>query len=237
MATAAVQAFAITVAIGATAIGEVLDVPEITFKKDFIDVTNMDSTGGYEESIVNKIIRSDELVVVCNSVVGNAGQIAVKAQQVLGTAATITFTFPDGTVIAGAALVTKYSYIGTDKEKQITFSMTLKWTGAVTDTTTYATAPSDLSITTATLYPAFAPGTYAYTAVSTADTGTFTLTFLTATAKLYRAGVLVQSLVTATPSGSVSFGADLALTQFTIVVTEALKGTRTYVINVANAAA
>lgn len=237
MATAAVQAFAITVAIGATPIGEVLDVPEIQFKKDFIDVTNHDSAGGHEESIINQIIRSDELAIVCNSIVGNAGQIAIKAQQALGTAATITFTFPDGTVIAGSALITKYSYIGTDKEKQITFSFSAKWTGDVSDTTTLATAPTALAITTATLYPAFDDEIYEYTAISTTDTGTFTLTFLTATAKLYREGVLVQSLVTATPSGSVSFGADLALTQFTIVVTEALKGTRTYVINVANAAA
>jgi len=237
MATAAVQAFAISVAIGSTPIGEVLDVPEITFKKNFIDVTNHDSTGGYEESIVNKIIRSDELVVVCNSVVGNAGQIAVKAQQALGTAATITFTFPDGTVIAGSALITKYNYNGTDKEKQITFSFSMKWTGAVTDTVTLATAPSDLVITTATLYPTFAAGTYDYVATSVVNAGTVTLTFATSTAKLYREGVFVQDLATDEPSGSISFGADGAVTNLKVVVSEASKGTRTYNINVANAAA
>ncbi len=232
MATAAVQAFAISVAIGATPIGEVLDVPEITFKKNFIDVTNHDSTGGYEESIVNKIIRSDELVVVCNSIVGNAGQIAIKAQQALGTAATITFTFPDGTVIAGSALITKYSYIGTDKEKQITFSFSMKWTGAVTDTVSLATAPSVLAVTTATMYPAFAEGTYEYHGTSATGTCTITLTFATATAKLYREGVFVQNLTTAQASGSLTLGAANTVTDFQIIVTEASKGTRTYNLHI-----
>ncbi len=236
MATAAVAAFGVTVSLGGTAVGEVIDVPEISFKKARIDVTNHDSTGGYEESIVSDVIRSEEFTLKCNSINGNAGQIAVKAQQALGTAAAVVITFPDSTVISGNALVTGYSYVGA-LEDQIIFNMTLKWTGAVTDTVTLATAPSALAITTATLYPAFAAGTYDYVATSTDNTGTLTLTFATSTAKLYREGVYVQDLVTETPSGSISFGADSTVTDLQVIVSEASKGTRTYNIRVANAVA
>ena len=236
MATAAKAAFGISVTLGGTAVGEVIDVPEIGFKKDRIDVTNHDSTGGYEESIVSAVIRSEEITLKCNSVNGNAGQIAVKAQQALGTAAAVVITFPDGTVVSGNALVTAYSYLGA-MEEQIVFNMTIKWTGAVTDTVTLATAPSALAVTTADLYPSpFAATVYDYYGVSTGNTCTVTLTFLTATAKLYREGVYVQDLVTATPSGNISLGSDGTVTDLQIVVTEATKGTRTYNLHISNAA-
>jgi len=236
MVTAAVAAFGVVVSVGGVPVAEVLNVPEMSFKKAFKDVTNHDSPGGYEESIVSKIIRSEEVTTECNSINGNAGQIAVKAQQALGTAAVVTFAFPDGTVISGNALVTGYSYLGA-MEDQIIFKMTTKWTGAVTDTVTLATAPSALAVTTAALFPdPFAAAVYEYFGVSTADTCTITLTFLTATAKLYREGIFVQNLVTATPSGSISLGVDGTVTDLQVVVTETGKGTRTYNLHISNAA-
>ena len=107
----------------------------------------------------------------------------------------------------------------------------------MTDGTAAATAPSALVCTAATLYPTFAAGTYEYYGTSVADTCTFTLTFATSTAKLSREGVFVQDLVSEEASGSLSLGADGAVTDFQIVVSEAAKSDRVYNIHINNAAA
>jgi len=63
-----------------------------------------------------------------------------------------------------------------------------------------------------------------------------TAEFESGTARLYRAGVFVQELTTATPSGTISLGADGDLTNLAIVVQEVGKGPKTYNVKVANAA-
>jgi predicted secreted protein len=234
--SSATAAFGVTVTYEGTTIGEVFDVPNVNFKKDRIDVTHHASTGGYEESILSKVIRSEEITMRCNSVPGDAGQILLKAAQAAGTAGTVVITFPDGATVTGEAYVMAFSYLG-EMEDRIIFDFTIKWTGAVTASVTLATAPSALAITTGTLYPSFAAGTYDYVVTSTGDTGTLTLTFATSTAALYREGVYVQALVTETPSGSISFGADGTVTDLQIIVSETGKSNRIYNIRVANAAA
>lgn len=235
MATAAVAGFGITLTFDGALVGEIIEMGGIKFVRDFIDVTNHGSPGGYEEMLASAIIKTGEFTVKCNSVIGNAGQIAVKAAWAAKTAETVAIVFPDGDTFGGSAIVKDYEVVAglTD---QIQLNVTFKWSGAVTESGTLATAPSALACTTATIYPTFAAGTYEYYGVSTGDTCTFTLTFATSTAKLYREGVLVQSLATDTPSGSVSLGSDGTVTDFQIVVSEAAKGDRTYNIHISNAA-
>lgn len=236
MATSAVAGFGVTLTYDSQVVGEILEMGGIKFDREFIDVTNHSSPGGYEEFISSAIIKTGEFTIKCNSVIGNAGQAAIKAAWAAKTAETVAITFPDGDAFAGSAIVKDYEVVS-GLADQIILNVTFKWTGAVTDTTTLATAPSALAVTTATLYPTpFAAGTYDYYGVSTADTCTITLTFLTATAALYREGVYVQALTTATPSGSLSLGADGTVTDFQIVVSEATKGSRTYNIHISNAA-
>lgn len=236
MATSAVAGFGVTLTYNGQAVGEILGLNGIKFSRDFIDVTNHGSTGGYEENIASAIIRTGEFTIQCNSVIGNAGQVAVKTAWGDKSSNAVAITFPDGDAFGGSCLIKDYEVVA-ELDKQIIFNATLKWTGAVTDTATLATAPSALSVTTATLYPTpFAAATYDYYGVSTADTCTITLTFLTATAALYREGVYVQALTTATPSGSLSLGADGTVTDFQIVVSEATKGSRTYNLHISNAA-
>lgn len=235
MATAAKAAFGVTLVYNSQTVGEILEVNGVKIDQGFIDVTNHASTGGYEEVIAAAVIRSGEFTVKCNSVVGNAGQAAIKAAMAAKTAYTAVITFPDGYVISGSAYVKDYEVIS-DLENQLIIQHTFKWTGVITESTTSATAPSALVCTDATLYPTFAAGAYEYYGVSTGDTCTFTLTFATSTAKLYREGVFVQNLTSEEASGSVSLGADNTATDFQIVVSEASKADRFYNIHISNAA-
>lgn len=236
MATAAVAGFGVTLTYNSQAVGEILSLGGIKFSRDFIDVTNHGSTGGYEEMLAAAVIRTGEFTCQCNSVVGNAGQAALKTAWGDKSSNSVAITFPDGDGFTGTALIKDYEVVS-ELEKQIIFNVTLKWTGAVTDSGTLATAPSALACTTATLYPTpFAATTYDYYGVSTGDTCTITLTFLTATANLYREGVFVQALTTATPSGSLSLGADGTVTDFQIQVSETGKSTRFYNLHISNAA-
>lgn len=219
------------------AVGEVLDIGGIKMDRDFIDVTHHGSSGGYEELIPAALIRTGEFTLKCNSLVGDStGQQAIKSDWSAKTAATYAITFPDGQTFSGEAYVKSYDF-EIDKEKQIIFNATLKWTGAVTDSITQTNNLSALALTTATLYPVFAAGTYDYVAVSTGDTCTVAASFAAGTAALYRNGVFVQALLTATPSGAINLGADGANTELKIVVTETNKAPKTYTIDVANAAA
>lgn len=237
MATSAVAGFGVTLTYDSQVVGEILEMGGIKFDREFIDVTNHGSTGGYEEFIGSAIIKTGEFTIKCNSVIGNAGQVAVKAAWVAKTAETVAITFPDGDAFGGAAIVKDYEVVS-GLADQIILNVTFKWSGAVTDTASLATAPSALAVTTGAVFPTvFAAGTYEYFAVSTVDTCTITLTFLTSTAVLYREGVMVQPLVTATPSGSLSLGADGDVTDFQIVVSEANKGSRTYNLHISNAGA
>lgn len=237
MATAAVAGFGATLTYNSQVVGEIVELGGIKFEREFIDVTNHGSTGGYEEMLASAIIRTGEFTIKCNSVIGNAGQAAVKTAWGDKSNNVVAITFPDGNAFGGSAIVKDYELVSALGE-QIVFNVTFKWSGAVTDTANLATAPSALAVTTAAIFPtAFAADTYEYFAVSTGDTCTITLTFATSTAKLYREGVLVQSLVTATPSGEVSLGADGDVTDFQIVVSEANKGSRTYNLHISNAGA
>ena len=221
---------------GAILVGEILDVGDsLGFKRSLIDVTNHDSPGGYEEHIPSAVIRSDEFALRCNSVISNTGQAAIKSAWKAKTIEPLVITCPDGYYVSGSVYVTGYKVIA-EMEEQLIFECTLKWTGEVTDGEDGSKNLSSLAITTATLYPAFAAGTYDYAATSVADTCTVTAEFESGTARLYRAGVFVQELTTATPSGTISLGADGDLTNLAIVVQEVGKGPKTYNVKVANAA-
>ena len=233
--TSAVAAFGVTLKREGVAVAEVLELGNIRYERDFIDVTNHASSGGYEEFIASGIIKTGELTILCNSVASDTAQAAIKADWLAKTASTYTIAFPDGQGFSGEAIVTAYEYEANLRD-QIKLSITLKWTSTLTETTDDATDLTALALTTAILYPNFSGSVYEYIAVSTGDTCTVTATFSAGTVKLYREGVFVQNLFTDTPSGSISLGADGTVTDLEIVVSETTKADVTYKISVSNAA-
>jgi predicted secreted protein len=233
MATQAKAAFGVTVSRAGALVGEIIEMGNVKFSRDFIDVTNHQSPGGYEEFIASGVIKTGELTITCNSLIADAAQIAVKKDWEDKTSAVYTIAFPDGTGFTGTGYITEYEY-ETAIADQIKLTFTIKWSGELSDSVTQSNNLSDLVITTASLTPAFAAATYDYIATSTGDTGTVTATFSAGTATLYRNDVMVQDLVSTTPSGSVSFGADGDLTILKIVVVETGKAAKTYTVRVAN---
>jgi len=234
--TLAIAAFGVVLQREGVTVAEVIDFPGYKYEKGFIDVTNHDSAGGFEESIIKKIIRTGEITVKCNRVIGDAAQEGIKADCVAGTASTYSLAFPDGEAIGGDAKILSYE-IQTPLDEQMTFTFVMKWTGAITDAVTATNNISALTITTGTAYPAFAAATYDYTVTSVGNTCTFTATFAAGTAKLYREGVYVQDLLTTVESGSINLGDDGTMTDITITVQETGKSLVTYNFHVANAAA
>lgn len=232
----AMQAFGIQFSYNSHLVGEILDVGGLKFAFGTIDVTNHGSPGGYEENIASKIIRGQEFTIKCNSLVSNQGQADIKTYAKSQTAKPVVITFPDGYYISGNAIVTQYEVQG-EIENQIVLQVTMKWTGAVTDGITASNNLSGLAVTTGTLYPAFAADIHDYVVTSTGNSCTVTATFAAGTAKLYKEGVYVQDLITATPSGSINLGADGAMTNLSIAITETGKAPVTYDLKVANLAA
>lgn len=233
--TSAKAAFGVILKRESVAVAEIIEMGNIRFERSYIDVTNHSSVNGYEEFIASEIIKTGELPIKCNSIISDAAQIAIKKDWLDKTPATYAITFPDGQSFSGEAIVTAYEYEAPLTE-QIKLGVTLKWTSTLTEATTDATDLTDLSLATATLYPAFSGSVYEYIAVSTGDTCIVTATFSAGTVKLYREGVYVQALLTTTPSGSVSLGADGTVTDLEIVVSETAKADITYKISVSNAA-
>lgn len=229
----AVAAFGVDVTFDSIAVGELLEMPNIKFNRTLIDVTNHDSPGGYEEGIPSAIIRAEEFTLRCNSVVGNTGQAAIKAAWVAKSIKTLLVNYPDGYYATGSVYVLSYEVIA-QIEDQLIIEFTCKWTGAVTDGTTASNNITAFVMTTGTLYPAFAAGTYDYAATSQLNSCTVTATFAAGVAKLYKNGVYVQDLLTTVASGAIDLGADGTLTTLTIVVTETGKAPKTYTIRVAN---
>lgn len=229
----AVAALGVTLSRAGVAVAEIIEMGNVKFERNMIDVSHHGNT--YEEFIPAALIRTGELTFVCNSILSDTAQDGIKSDWVNKSSAAYAITFPDGQGFTGTAYVTAYEY-ETALEDQIKLTVTLKWSGAVSETDAASNNLSNLVITTATLYPAFAAATYDYAAVSTADSCTVTASFGAGTCTLYKNGVLVQALVTATPSGSISLGSNGDLNTLTIVVQETGKGAKTYTVRIANSA-
>lgn len=234
--TEAKAAFGVTLSRAGVAVAEIIEMGNVVFNRELLDVTNHASPGGYEEFIASAVIKTGELTLKCNSVAGDTAQAGIKSDWASGAEAAYAITFPDGMSFAGNAIVTNYEY-EVDKGKQIIFGCTLKWTGALTPSTSAVANASNIVLTTANLTPAFAAGTYNYVGVSTGDSCTVTASFSEGTAKLYRNDVYVQDLVTATPSGSINLGSDGDLTTLKVILAVANKASKTYRFDIANAAA
>lgn len=234
--TQAKAAFGVTLSRNGVKVAEIFEMGNVVFSREMIEVTNHDSPGGYEEFIASAVITTGELPLKCNSIVADTAQAGIKDDWASKDEAAYTITFPDGTGFSGNAIVTSYEYEVALKDR-IIFGCTLKWTGALTPSVTAVANASDIAITTAALTPAFAASKYSYIGTSVADTCTLTATFGEGTAKLYRNGVYVQDLVTATPSGSISLGSDGDLTTLTVMLSAAGKASKTYKFEIANVAA
>ena len=218
---------------------QLTNIGGVEISVDMLDATNHASTSGFKEFIAGLADAGEVAIEGDFKYDDTNGQIAMAADVVSKTSRTAVITFPTAITATWTftAFITKLKIGDNPIDGKVPFSASLKITGVPTLATTASNNITALTLTTATLYPTFAQGTYEYVATSTGNTVTFAATFAAGVCKLYKAGVEVETLTTTVASSAQSLGADGAMTEFELRVTETGKKTVTYSIHVANLAA
>lgn len=226
----ALSGVGVSFSIGGVAIAEITSLECPTLEAEPIEVTSLDSAGGYREYI-NGFKDSGEVKIEGNFYPGDAGQAALKTAFENRTLSEFLITFPtamaatwdfDGTVI-------EYS-VSAEADEAISFECKIKVSGQTNLNLTQSTGLTNLVLSVGTIIPTFATGTYDY--VDAVVTGTTTLN-ITPTG----AGVITINGVTATSGAPSAFalGAAGTITTATIVIKETNKIAKTYVVKIARA--
>lgn len=114
-----------------TAVGRLSGVGEIAPTSAEIDVTALDSAGGYRE-FLQGYRDSGTVELTGFHEKGDAGQAALRAAFESGEAGSAQVEFPDGTVVSFRAFVKGYTLGAAEVDGAVGFGATLRITGAVT---------------------------------------------------------------------------------------------------------
>ena len=237
MTTSAKSAFGVALARNGNTIAELTNIGHPSLSMDTADVTNHQSSDQYKEHI-GTLLDGGEVAIEGNFISSDSdGQIGLVTDLNNRTAQSFVITFPTSITATWtfSALVTAFEIGSMTQEGTMTFSATLKVTGKPVLAITASNNLTDLSITTATLYPAFAAGTYEYVATSTVDTCTVTATFVAGTCTLTANGAS-QTLTSGVASSTIDLGSDGDMTEIVVKIQETGKTVKTYTIQVANEA-
>ena len=111
-------------------VGRLTSVGEIAPDSEAVDVTALDSAGGYREFIQG--YRDSGLVELTGfHEKGNAGQAALRAAYDGGAAGSVQVEFPDGTQVSFRAFVKSYTLGAAEVDGAVGFGAALRITGAV----------------------------------------------------------------------------------------------------------
>jgi len=220
---------------GVYPIAEITEVtgPSSTLKT--IDVTSHASTGGYSEFIPG-LKDGGDVGIKGNFIAGDTnGQLGLQSDFNSNTINTYTITLAPSTGAAWtfSGYVTKFE-TSNPMDKEVSFACTIKITGLPTLVVTASTALTGLAISSGTITPATAGNLstiFDYSDIVAAATATVTATG-TGTMSLYVDGVYIQALVTATPSGAITF-ASPSYHKISVITQDTGKKPVTYTINAA----
>ena len=117
----------------AVSIGQLTTVGEIAPEAEEVDVTTLDSTGGYREYMQG---WRDAGTIAVNGFFdsGNAGQTALRTAFDNGKAGAFAVSFADGSKAAFSAFVKQYAIGAAEVDGAVGFSAQLRVSGAVTIT-------------------------------------------------------------------------------------------------------
>lgn len=113
-----------------TAVGRLSSVGEIAPSSEEIDVTALDSAGGYRE-FLQGYRDSGEVELSGFHEKGDAGQAALRTAFDSGEAGTAQVEFPDGTVVTFRAFVKSCTLGAAEVDGAVGFGAVLRITGAV----------------------------------------------------------------------------------------------------------
>ena len=234
--TEAVWAHGTVLKKGATAIAELTNINGLNLDSDEIDVTHLESPGGYEE-IIQSIRRTGVVSIEGNFVPGDPGQAALMADYLAGTVAAYTIDF------SGAGLGAEWNFDAyvkmapsTEAETagKIPFSAELRVTGQPSLDLTYSGNITTIAISEGTLAPAYAGTITQYVADVATGISTLDITVTEAGA----GALTVNGAAVSTGVGHpVTLGAAGSVTTFVVARKETGKVPRRYTINIARASA
>lgn len=237
MTTLAKAAFGVVLARNGTTVAELNSIGSPKLSLDTQDVTNHQSSDSYREYI-GTLLDGGEVSIEGNFISSDTdGQIGLITDMNNRTIQSFVITFPTAITATWtfSALVTAFEIGDMLVEGTLTFTATLKITGKPTLAITASNNLSGLTLTTATLYPAFAAGTYDYTATSIGASITVTPTFAAGTCTITANGAS-QTVATGVASSAISLGSINTVTTITITVQETGKTAKTYTVRVAKTA-
>lgn len=113
-----------------TLIGSVKSVGEITSDSDELDVTTLDSPGGFRE-FLQGMKDSGELPLIGYHDRAAVGQTTMRTLYSTGATGYFWVTFPDGTVVAFTAYVKSHTTGAADTEGVVGFGCSLRISGMV----------------------------------------------------------------------------------------------------------
>lgn len=114
-----------------TVVGKLTSIGEIAPSAEELDVTTLDSTGGYRE-YVQGFRDSGELELSGFHDGDDAGQSALRAAFATGAAGAAVITFPDGTTVSFSAFVKSHTIGAAEVDGAVGFGAVLRITGGVT---------------------------------------------------------------------------------------------------------
>jgi predicted secreted protein len=202
--------------IGIVPVAKLTKITAPEMSKAEIDVTTLDSTGGYKEFIPD--FRDGGSVMIEGFAISDVGQTALKTNFDADTLANFTIETPNGLTITFAGYVSKFKKGDAAVSQGIAFSGELRVSGAVNFAESVSTGCSAIaltdaddgsSLTAASLVPAYAIGEFKYSAqFTTEDDIKITATNATAstTMQLYIDSVFSQELLTTVPSAAIAMG-------------------------------
>lgn len=225
MTKAAVRSVGTIIKIGLTTIADLSSIGSPSITQEEIDVTTLDSEGGYREFIAG-FKDAGEVALSGFFVPGDAGQAAVYAALESGDVQDFEIIYPAalGATWSFPGIVTAYN-VTTELEDAIGFECTIRVSGKPTLNMSASTGLSALSLsgTGGTLSPTFAADAYSYVfdGVSAASV-TVTATAADHTLKLYVDGVYNQDLTSGAASSAIPLTLDVGK-KLTIIAQEAGK--------------
>ena len=236
--TSAIAALGVTLARDGNVIAELSKIGPVGKSRELIDVTNLNTSGGYKE-FIGGMRDGGEVSVEGNFIAGDTnGQMGLQTDFDGETAQSFVLTFPTAITATWtfSAVVTKFE---TDFEvnNKVPFRSTLKITGAPVLAVTASaglTTPFFVVSESAVLVPAAAAAVYDYVATVLTAITSVTIT-PTATAGVIK--VNGSTVTTGEASSAITLGAAGSVTTATITVTETGKTAKTYMVRITRASA
>lgn len=112
-------------------IGKLRSISELKADSEPIDVTTLDSPGGYRE-YTQGLRDLGEMTLTGFHEADEAGQQKLRSLYASGDIAAFTVTFPDGTALAFSAFVKSHALGAAEVDGAVGFSAVLRLTGGVT---------------------------------------------------------------------------------------------------------